>query len=81
MRRLPSRKALVLFSLGVVVFAAFLPLVSPLFTVALTPLWVVVPAVAAVIVRRTAADCTEQPVPLLAIRLSRGPPSILQFAL
>lgn len=76
MRRLRSRKTLVLFCLGVVVFAACLPLVSPLFQVVLTPLWIVIPAVVIVLVSRKAARCDEQPVSLLSILLSRGPPSI-----
>ena len=46
MRRLRTRKSLVLFGLAVVVFAAFVPaLASSLPSAILTPLWLVVPAV------------------------------------
>lgn len=74
MHRLRTRKSLVLFSIGVVVFAAFLPFVPTVFTAILTPLWLVVPAVVVVVIRRTAVRCDEQPVSLLSLLLSRAPP-------
>jgi hypothetical protein len=60
----------------VVVFAAFLPAVSAnLAPVILTALWLIVPAVAVIVVRREAVRCDEQPVSLLSLVLSRAPPS------
>jgi hypothetical protein len=79
MRRLRTRKTLVLFGIGVVVFAAFLP-VGSLFEAILTPLWVVLPAAAVVLVRRQAVRCDEQPVSLLALLSSRAPPVALTVA-
>ena len=78
MRRLRSRKTLVLFGLAVVVFAAFVPSLSSSLPAAIfTPLWIVVPAVCIVFVRRTAARCDDQPVALLSLALFRAPPSPL----
>jgi hypothetical protein len=74
MRRLRTRKALVLFSIGVAVFSAFLPLVGSTFSAILIPLWVVVPAVLVVLIRRKATRCDEQAVSLLSLLLSRAPP-------
>jgi hypothetical protein len=79
MRRLRSRKSLVLFGLAVVVFAAFVPALS-VPTAILTPLWIVTPAVSIVVVRRTAARCDDQPVALLSLSLFRAPPSPLAVA-
>jgi hypothetical protein len=76
MRRLRSRKSLVLFGIGVVVFAAFLP-VGSLFQAILTPLWLVLPAAVVVLVRRWAARCDEQPVSLVSLLLSRAPPAVV----
>ena len=54
MRKLRTRKSFALFGLAVVVFAAIVPVVSSsLPDVILTPLWLVVPAVSLVVVRRT----------------------------
>ena len=81
MRRLRTRKSLVLIGLAVVVFAAFLPsLSSNLPTAILTPLWVVVPAVSIVVVRRTAARCDDQPIALLSLSFFRAPPFALAVA-
>jgi hypothetical protein len=74
MHRLRSRRTLVLFCIGLVVFASILPVASPAFVAVLTPLWIVVPAVLVVVVRRSAARCDEQPVSLLSLLLSRAPP-------
>ena len=74
MHRLRSRRTLVLFCIGLVVFASILPVASPALVAVLTPLWIVVPAVLVVVVRRSAARCDEQPVSLLALVLSRAPP-------
>jgi len=76
MRRLRTRKALVLFGLAVVVFAAFIPALSPnLPSAILTPLWLVFPLVSIVVMRRTAARCDDQPVALLSLALFRAPPA------
>ena len=81
MRRLRSRKSLVLFGVAVVLFAAFVPALSSNLPLAiLTPLWIVAPAVTIVVVRRTTARCDDQPVALLALALFRAPPSTLALA-
>lgn len=75
MRRLRSRKSWVFVGLVTVVFAACVPALSPdLLTAVLTPLWIVIPAVAIVVVRRTAVRCDDQPVALLSLALFRAPP-------
>jgi hypothetical protein len=77
MRRLRTRKSLVLFGLAVVVFAAFVPaLSSSLPSAILTPLWLVFPVVSIVVMRRTAARCDDQPVALLSLALFRAPPML-----
>jgi hypothetical protein len=80
MHRLRTHKSLVLFCIGVVVFAAFLPVVSTLFTAILSPLWLVIPAALVVAIRRQAARSHEQLVSLLSLVLSRAPPALLAFA-
>jgi hypothetical protein len=81
MRKLRTRKSLVLVGLAVVVFAALVPvLVTGLSSAILTPLWLVVPAVATVVVRRAAARCDDQPVALLSLPLFRAPPATLALA-
>jgi hypothetical protein len=80
MHRLRTRKSLVLVCIGVVVFAACLPAVSTVITAILTPLWLVIPAVVVVVIRRTAVRCDERPVPLLSLLLSRAPPASLALA-
>ena len=79
MRRLRSRKSLVLFGIGLVVFAACLPGAATLFTAVLAPLWIVVPAALIVIVRRKATCSDEQTVSLLSLLLSRAPPALLSL--
>jgi hypothetical protein len=81
MRKLRTRKSLVLFGLAVVVFAAFVPaLAADLASAILTPLWLVVPAASIVVIRRTAARCDDQPVVLLSLALFRAPPATLALA-
>jgi hypothetical protein len=80
MQRLRTRKSLVIFAIGVVLFASLVPVVSTLFTVVLTSLWLVIPAAVVVTLRRRAVRCTEQPVSLLSLVLSRAPPSLLALA-
>ena len=83
MRTLRTRKSLVLFGLAVVVFAALVPAVAAgldRVSAILIPLWLVVPAVSIVVVRRTAARCDDQPVALLSLALFRAPPATLAVA-
>jgi hypothetical protein len=80
MQRLRTRKSLVIFAIGVVLFASLVPVVSTLFTVVLTSLWLVIPAAVVVTLRRRAVRCLEQPVSLLSLVLSRAPPSLLALA-
>ena len=76
MRRIRTRRSLVLLGLAVVVFAAIFPTVaSDLPDVVLTPLWLIVPAAARIIVRRTATRCDAQPLALLSLALLRAPPA------
>ena len=75
MRTIRTRKSFVFFGLAVVVFAAFVPvLTSSLPSAILTPLWLVVPAVSIVVIRRTARRSDDQPVSLLSLALLRAPP-------
>jgi hypothetical protein len=81
MRKLRTRKSLVLFGLAVAVFAAIVPtLAAGIPSVILTPLWLVVPAVVIVVVRRTAVRCDDQPVALLSLALLRAPPATFALA-
>jgi hypothetical protein len=80
MRKLRARKSLVLFGLAVVVFALVPALAVELPSAILTPLWLVVPAVSIVVVRRIAARCDDQPVALLSLALFRAPPATLALA-
>ena len=81
MRRLRTRKSFVLFGLAIVVFVAFVPaLSSSLPSAILTPLWLVVPAVTIVVIRRRAARCDDQPVALLSLANFRAPPATLALA-
>jgi len=75
MRKLRTRNSLVLFGLALVVFALVPALASDLPSAILTPLWLVVPAVSVVVVRRAAARCDDQPVALLSLALFRAPPA------
>ncbi len=75
-RRLPLRKATAAVCIALVVFAAFLPVsASPIVYAVLTPLWLVIPAVAVTLIRREAGRSTAQPVSLLAIVPFRAPPA------
>jgi hypothetical protein len=70
-----TRKAVAVLCIALVVCAAFVPVIaSALGSAILVPLWLVLPAVTVVIVRRRAFRCDHQPVSLLAILDSRAPP-------
>jgi hypothetical protein len=80
MRHLRSRRSIVLFCIGVVVFAACLPDVSTLVTFSLTPLWVVtLPAVFALLRPRPVRH-REQTASLLSLLPTRAPPAFPLFA-
>lgn len=74
-RRRTSRSVAVL-CIAAVVIAAVVPSLaaSTLGTAIFVPLWLVIPAVSIVVIRRIAARCDEQPVALLSLVLSRAPP-------
>jgi hypothetical protein len=76
-----TRKAVAVVCIALVVFATFVPaLASTLGSVVLVPLWLVLPAVVATVVRREAFRCDEQPVSLLAVLASRAPPAVFTLA-
>jgi 4-hydroxybenzoate polyprenyltransferase len=71
-----TRKTTAVLCIALVLVAGILPaLASALGSIVLEPLWLVLPAIVVVIVRRHASVSHEQPVPLLALLDSRGPPS------
>jgi hypothetical protein len=74
----PNRKIVAVFCIALVIFAVFVPAAAGAFVDAmLVALWVVVPATAATIVRRTASRSDQQPAALLSLILFRGPPAHL----
>jgi len=71
-----ARKAVAVVAIALVLFAAFVPaLANTLGASVFIPLWLVVPAVLVVIVRRSASRSDEQPAALLSLVLLRAPPS------
>jgi hypothetical protein len=80
MRRLRSRKSIALFCIGALALAAFLPLAQPVFAAILTPLWVIVPAVGVVVIRRTAVRRAQPPARFVSILFSRPPPILRSLA-
>jgi hypothetical protein len=79
MRR--TRRSAAVLCIALVVFAAFVPAAAPnLVNAILVPLWLVVPAVTVVVIRRSAIRCDEQPVSLLSLVLSRAPPAQVVLA-
>ena len=76
MTRLRSRRVLVLLTVGLVVFAAFVPAADAHQPVAIfVQLWLILPAAASVLIRREALCCDEQSAPLLSPTAPRAPPS------
>jgi hypothetical protein len=73
----PRQKSIAILCVGILIFAAFLPLGGPDFAHAasLVLLWLIVPVSPAVFLRRLAPRCDEQPTALLALRASRAPPA------
>ena len=70
-----ARKSIVVLCIAVIAVAALLPAVSIDLVAILTPLWLVVPSVAIVSIRRIALCSNEQPVSLLSLVPSRAPPT------
>jgi hypothetical protein len=76
-----ARKAVAVVCIALVLVAGILPAVSAAFNaVILVALWLVTPAVVVTVVRRIASDSEEQPVSLLSLFDSRGPPHLLALA-
>ena len=76
-----QRKTVAVLCIALVVFAAFLPGSAPeIVWTALTPLWLVVPAVDVTLIARTASRCDDQPTSLLSLVLLRAPPSQTSLA-
>jgi hypothetical protein len=72
-----TRKAIAVFCIAIVLVAGVLPAIPTALADAIfVALWIVLPAVIVTIVRRAALDSDEQPVSLLALLDSRGPPRL-----
>jgi hypothetical protein len=80
MHRLRSRKAIVLFCIGVAAFWGLSPMATGGFAAILTPLWVVCPAIVIILVRRANVRCAEQPASRLSRVLFRAPPTLHELA-
>ena len=77
-----TRKTIAVLCVAVVLIAGMLPTVAAaLGPVVLVALYLVLPAGAATTIRRRASQSREQPVSLLALLDSRGPPSACNPAL
>jgi hypothetical protein len=74
-------KIVAVVCIALVLVGGVLPSVSAaLGAVILVAFWLVAPAIAVTIVRRIASDSEEQPVSLLSLVDSRGPPHLLALA-
>ena len=80
MLRLRTHKSAVFLCIAVVVVAALVPAGSSLFDAILTPLWLLFPSAAVVVIRRTAARSDDQPASLLSLIPARAPPAMLALA-
>jgi hypothetical protein len=79
MRR--TRKSIAVLCVALLVFSAFVPAAAPNLVYAiLVPLWLVAPAIAVIVIRRTATRCDEQPASFLSLVLSRAPPAQVVLA-
>jgi hypothetical protein len=75
-----TRKAFAVLCIAIVVVAALVPvLATGVGTAVLVPLWLVVLAVAVTVIRRDALRSDEQPVSLLTVLDSRGPPILFSL--
>jgi hypothetical protein len=73
---LRARRSVVFLAVGFVLFAAFVPPAAANLPVAIfAPLWLILPAVVITLSRREALRCVEQPLSLLSLVGSRGPPT------
>jgi hypothetical protein len=70
-----TRRSIVFLCIAVVAFAGLLPAGSVDLVTILTPLWLVIPAVAIVLIRRRTLRSDEQPIALLSLVPSRAPPA------
>jgi uncharacterized membrane protein YjdF len=75
-----TRTSVAVLCIAIVVFSAIVPAVAGHFFAILVPLWLVVPAVSVVIIRRKSLHCDEQSISLLSLALSRAPPAPLPLA-
>jgi membrane associated rhomboid family serine protease len=75
-----ARKPVAVLCIAIVIFAAVVPSAAIQLHIFFTPLWLVVPAIIVVLLRRTAQVCHEQPSSLLSIGSSRAPPAALVIA-
>lgn len=75
---MPSKRtSVVLLCIAIAVFAAFVPaLADP--SAEPTARWILLPDPSAVAVRRTPVAIIEQPLALLDLSLSRGPPPLFR---
>jgi len=80
MNRRRTRTSIVFLCLGIAIFAALLPSVSPLFTAVLTVVGLVCSDAAVIVIRRRAVRSHEQPISLLSLLLSRAPPATFALA-
>ncbi len=81
MRRTRARQALALVGIAALLLGALtVSAWSGHLAAVLVPLWLVVPIIPAVVVRRTAARCDEQLSSLLSLLLSRAPPARVAVA-
>ncbi|RPH62386.1 MAG: hypothetical protein EHM89_05655 [Acidobacteria bacterium] len=68
------RRSIVFLCIAVVAFAGLLPAGSVDLVAILTPLWLVIAAIAIVLIRRRTLRSDEQPISLLSLVPSRAPP-------
>jgi hypothetical protein len=73
MTRLRSQKSVGFLCIALAVVAAVVSVDASNVVSVLTPLWIVLPAIIATIVRRNTARCDEQPVAFRSLVLSRAP--------
>lgn len=69
-------KAVAILCIALVVVASFVPSSASQLSAIFVPLWLVVPAVIVSLVRRTAQRSDDQPLALLSLLDSRGPPLV-----
>jgi len=76
-----QRKTIAVFCIALVVFSAFLPAgSSDTVWATLTPLGLIVPATAVIVIAREASRSEERPASLLSLVLLRAPPCLSSLA-